>query len=286
MHKQLLGAESLTGLTLGISVSESADLERLGFLETHFRLALAEIARCVVVSGGNLVYGGHLRPDGYTSFLVRELERYNRRNQPLVSCLAWSEHRAMTLNQLRNEQKSLGLLGRLVCLDIAGAPIDPTQGRGEDVQPVENKLATQALSGLRQYLSNNSDARAFIGGKRGGYQGTMPGLLEEALYAFEKGQPVYLVGGFGGITLDIARAVGLDDAKRMHDFDGTQQQDKGTTNGLVQIVERAKKTNFQSLSNGLSDDENKRLVACYRPSEIATLIGLGLGRKFAANGSV
>jgi hypothetical protein len=72
---ELLPSGVLHCARIAIPVSESADLNRLGLLEIHFRLALAEIARCVLVSGGTLVYGGHLRRDGYTNFLVQELQK-------------------------------------------------------------------------------------------------------------------------------------------------------------------------------------------------------------------
>src|ERR1700747_3069432 len=97
-HKeaQLLPSNALKDIRLGISVSDSPDLARLGLLEAHFRLALGEIARCVLVSGGFLAYGGHLHPDGYTTFLEQELHRYSRRDRPLHICLAWQEHRELS----------------------------------------------------------------------------------------------------------------------------------------------------------------------------------------------
>src|SRR5437899_2225847 len=120
----LLPSNALAGLCIGISVSESTDLARLGLLETHFRLALAEIARCVLVSGGSLAYGGHLKPEGYTSFLVKELQKYGRRDRPLLICLAWQEHRALPVGELDGNKKDLGLFGEIVCLDPAGAEVD------------------------------------------------------------------------------------------------------------------------------------------------------------------
>src|ERR1700689_331680 len=88
----LLPRNALSGCCIAISASESADFGRLGLVETHFKLALAEIARSVLVSGGKLAYGGHLNLDGYTGFLIDELQRYSRRDRPLRVCLAWPEH--------------------------------------------------------------------------------------------------------------------------------------------------------------------------------------------------
>ena len=70
---QLLPANTLARVRLGVSASPSSDLERLGLLEEHFKLALGELARTVLVLGGHLLYCGHLDPKGYTSFLIGEL---------------------------------------------------------------------------------------------------------------------------------------------------------------------------------------------------------------------
>src|SRR3989442_1041940 len=101
----LLPGEALRGTNVGISVSESVDLERLGLVETHFRLALGEIARTVLVSGGTLAYGGHLLPGGYTTFLMKELQKYGRRDSPLLLCLAWQEHRKLALSELARRRE-------------------------------------------------------------------------------------------------------------------------------------------------------------------------------------
>src|SRR5437764_74799 len=47
----LLAPDALSGVQIALSASESPDLLRLGLLDTHFRLALAETARSVLVGG-------------------------------------------------------------------------------------------------------------------------------------------------------------------------------------------------------------------------------------------
>lgn len=280
-EKSLLPPNALTNIRLGISVSESPDLARLGLLETHFRLALGEIARCVVVSGGLLAYGGHLQPGGYTPFLVHELERYSRRDRPLRICLAWSEHRKMALSALDAEKHSLGLYGEIVCLDPSGNVID---ARDEAPLPqVDAETTQQSLTGLRQYMTRETHGRVLIGGKRDGFQGDMPGLLEEALLTFECGRPVYLAGGFGGVTWDIARELGVDKGDWFPKLPDTQASDERLLRGMSRLVGAAKATQTESLNNGLTEEENRRLATCHRPSEIAALVSLGLGRKFAQN---
>lgn len=275
----LLPPDALNGARLGVSASESPDLARLGFLESHFRIALGEIARCVLVSGGQLAYGGHLQPDGYTSFLVQELERYSRRNRPLRVCLAWSEHRRMTLSAIEASRRWLGLYGEIVCLDVNGVAVDPADGRGEAPMPIgADAMVRQGLTGLRQYMTSISQGQVLIGGRREGFQGEMPGLLEEALFAVQQGRPLYLVGGFGGITLDIAVALGVDDGKWFPLLPNGPGLDQRISQGMLRLTEAMKETGGKSFENGLSRAENGRLAMCHRPSEISALISLGLGR--------
>lgn len=285
MKKQqdLLASDALAGIRLGISVSESPDLLRLGLLEPHFRMALGEIARCVLVSGGHLAYGGHLQPEGYTAFLLRELERYSRRDQPMMVYLAWTEHRQMALSDLRREIRGLGLYGEVVCLDPDGNVVDPAAGRQETPpDPADEGTLRRSLTGLRRHMAENTHGRVLIGGRRDGFQGDMPGLLEEALLSFERGQPVYLAGGLGGVTLDIARSLGIDKGDWFPELPNAPTADERLVRGLARLVEVAKATGRRSLNNGLSDEENRRLAVCHRPSEIAALVSLGLGRRFAS----
>ena len=48
--------------------------------------------------------------------------------------------------------------------------------------------------------------------------------------------------------------------------------------GLKLLEQAAGKSGWKLNSNGFTDEENTLLAATYRPSEIATLVGVGLGR--------
>ena len=131
----LLPANTLSNVRVGVSASPSPDLARLGLLEQHFRLALGELARTVLVLGGALQYCGHLDPDGYTPFLIGELKRYGLHDDPLSVILAWASHRRLTLREIQQAQVELGLFGSVRCLDLAGVDVDPAVGR-EAAPPV------------------------------------------------------------------------------------------------------------------------------------------------------
>lgn len=252
-----------------MSVSESTDLSRLGLVKRHLRLALGEVARVVVRAGHSLVYGGHLDRDGYTAFLESEMDRYGRTDRPLELVVGWSEHRRLSLTDLRRHKDDLQLKARITYLDAEGRPTACNTDRGEDPEPVEDVPAT--LTALRHYLVKKTDARVLIGGKERDYQGDMPGIIQEALLAIQAGQPLYLAGGFGGATATIAGLVG-DLEQRWPPVE--QDTDVG---GLREAI---KCSGWTITDNGLTDEENRRLATTHRPSEVASLVAIGLNRTF------
>ncbi len=275
----ILPPDTLSGICVGVSVSESEDLSRLGLLEGHFRSAFGEIARSVLVLGGQLAYGGHLDPHGYTAFLVSELKRYGRRDRPLRVCLAWSEHRRVPMGRLRSWILDLGLFGTLVCLDVDGRPINSWMDRGEEPLPVADSVQVErGLTELRRHMCRATQGRVLIGGRRSGFRGAMPGLIEETLLAIEAAQPLYLAGGFGGVTLDIIRALHGDAALWFPPYEQATTVDTRSAVALGRLADLVADRGWKAIANGLSDEENSLLAATHRPSQIAALVSLGLGR--------
>jgi hypothetical protein len=230
------------------------------------------------VAGGSLAYGGHLEPEGYTTFMVRELQRYARRDQPLLVCLAWQEHRKLALSELQRREREYGLIAEVVCLDQAGRLIpDPYADRPEEgVDPgrIDQETIRTALTAMRRYAVRQTQGRVLLGGKVAGFQGKVPGLVEEALLTVEERKPLYLVGGFGGVTIDIIRALGVDDVDWLPSRTPAEAEDPRVQRGR-ELLQRVAE---HRIDNGLTSDENRRLAATHRPSEIASLIALGLGR--------
>jgi len=62
--------------SVGVSISESSDLQALGLSDGHLRDAMAEIALQLLASGISLAYGGDLRLHGFTEFLSELVDRY------------------------------------------------------------------------------------------------------------------------------------------------------------------------------------------------------------------
>lgn len=273
---ELLSPDALKDKHLGISVSDSPDLDRLGLLDTHFRMTLGELARTVVIAGGALYYGGHLQPEGITNFLIEELYRYGRRDRPLKVCLAWTVHRTMTVKQIAEQKEFLGLFGEIIFLSLDGERLE-----GPVEEPPQENFSPQeratALSGLRNFITDNTDARMVIGGKRAGFEGRMPGILEEILFSLERCQPLFLAGGFGGATLDVIRTLRPTFANWLPPVQEQDTLDQRVRKGLEEIGRVATRSKWDGYENGLNEEENLLLAASYRPSEIAALVGKGLG---------
>lgn len=271
-----LGPTSLDGVRVGVSVSDSTELGRLGLTEAHLRLALAEIARVIIRAGGVLVYGGHLQPDGYTAFLEGEVDRYAASNRPLQLVVPWAEHRRMTLGELRTRREALSLKGEFTYLDADGAPVAPEAGRGPDPAPVDDADVAPSLTALRRYLTEITDARVLLGGREEGYQGDAPGIIEEALLAIEAGRPLYLVGGFGGATATVAQAACGASSR----WPPREPAEDAWTQRVAEIIAA---TGWSLGRNGLSELDNRRLAATHRPSEAASLVASGLAHAFATS---
>ncbi len=278
----ILPPNALENVDIGVSISESPDLSRLGLLESHLRLALGDIARSVLVQGGNLVYGGNLSAEGYTAALLEEVQRYGRTDRPLKIILAWPVHRAMALSVIVADRRRFGLHASVAYLDPNGHEIDPSQHREEAPESfTDRELLAESFTSLRAYMTERVQARILVGGRRQGFLGKMPGVLEEALMSVESALPLFLAGGFGGVTLDVLRTLDSKSAEWFPAEAGQADADPSLIIGLEQIAQIGRSGTWPGFNNGLSDEENSLLAATYRPSEIATLLTLGLGRRFA-----
>jgi hypothetical protein len=264
-------AGALRGLYVGISVSESADLTRLGLTPKHCELAVAELARGIFIAGGTVVYGGRLVPAGFTDVLLEELRRYRNDRDALVLCVPESEHRRLSDDELQRRERELHSSAELVCLDMAGDPLDITNrpARGERLD------AAAALSAMRRYITARCDARVLVGGRLAEYQGAAPGVIEEATMSIEASQPLYAAGGFGGAACAVAVALGHADK----DWLPPNLPDGAEANTALLTALSALKSQGALAEDGLSAAEREQLAVSHRPGDIASLVIRGLGRQ-------
>ena len=272
-------ADALCGLRLGVSVSDSTDLARLGLTSRHVELALAEIARSVLLGRGGLVYGGRATPSGFTQFLIHEVNNYGSHPEALTLCLAAPEHQKLSVEELDSLDCDLGIRGKLICLDPAGNVID--NGALPQAPEVRGSMNGRSdhqasYSAMRRYIGKTSDARVILGGQLKGFKGAMPGIIEEAIYTVEAKQPLFVIAGFGGAAALVAQTLGIDDLDWAPNEFPERPDDHRIDESLCRLQAAAHESQWSSKNCGLNKTEMHQLAASYRPKEIASLIANGL----------
>lgn len=278
----LIPRDALNGVTVGLSVSDSSDLARLGLDARHAELAIGEITRAILLAGGSIAYGGRLRPSGFTQQLMNEVRRFGAARHSVTFYLAFPEHRSMSRDELGEVDRGLGTWGRLVTLDHLGSPMSWTDAQVES-EPLADEDQAVAYSGLRRHMADNVNSRILVGGQLRGFRGAMPGVLEEAILAVERDQPVYMSGGFGGATAAGARRLGAGSFEWLPPGVPEGEDDETVRTALDRLGAAADEGNWQTSSDALSSERRALLSASHRPGEIASLCVVGLAARFSGS---
>lgn len=263
--------QKITALpTVAISTSESPDMAALGLSEAHLRDAMAALAVQLLSSGTSLAYGGDLRVHGFTELLFDLVARY--RGHPhhtgeitVTDYLAWPVHIRMTTAALTAFSAGHEGSAELIFLARDGTPLAQERWLELPRQEPDEAEWTEGLTTMRVVMRDTTQARIVLGGRVTGYKGRLPGIAEETLLSLEAQQPLFLLGGFGGCTRDIAETMGLVDpwvGSRSH-WDGRPSFERYAPNDL---------------HNGLSDEENAVLARTPHIQQAVTLVSRGLRR--------
>lgn len=243
---------------------------------------MTDVATHVLSSGGDLAYGGDLRYGGFTQALFELAARYTREHQVFIShryedretvdqfrrvvnYFAWPIHIQMTNDQLDSLTEEVGDVAELMLLDVEGEPMPMEVRKSIPANQPNDVTWSSGLTAMRQTMQGRIDARILLGGRVEGYKGWMAGVAEEALLSLRSGQPVFLLGGFGGCARDIAETLGLVEA-----WQGSREEWAG----------RSEFDNFgpESLKNGLSLAENRLLARTPYIDQALPLVLRGLHR--------
>lgn len=191
---------------VGISISE---VQRDGFSSNHLhpdhlvRLA-QDLARHLLARSATLIYGGDLRPEGFTEFILDEAtilkERIRGDLQIIENHLAWPLY--VSTPEVVSWRARYCQVMKTVEHDI---PVDVAAGVSKKVPlppntPENSYIWSRCLTEMRERSLASSTIRICAGGKLSGYKGKMPGVLEEITLSLNTQKPTFLLGAFGGVV--------------------------------------------------------------------------------------
>jgi hypothetical protein len=296
--------KSLKGVSIGISISETdaVELKALGFSGFHLQNAMLEIARQCLAQGAKLVYGGDLRPDGFTENLL-ELVRYHndalkKEFNPVVNYLAWPLKPTLNVAWAAQNKDALQIKEIDAPPDLKQAGLIKEIPRGGDISAIPGYVWARCLTAMREELVTQTQARIMMGGRMLGYKGKYPGLVEEALLTLAAGKPLFLLGGYGGATRVIIEALqgrkpkqltqdyqctSISYAALMREFNQQiiKQQLPHAPIDYEAVTKTFADIGISGLNNGLNDEENRTLFATINNEEAIGLILAGLANKRA-----
>ena len=121
--------------------------------------------------------------------------------------LAWPVHIMKSTMEIERWSSDLAGSAELICLKLDGSrEASAAHKHLKPRQPTDAEWC-EGLTSMRLTMRSETDARVVLGGRVEGFKGTMPGIAEEALLSLEARQPLYLMGGFGGCTRDVAETM-------------------------------------------------------------------------------
>ena len=295
------GLALLRGRRVAISISDSPDREAQGMTKNAQERLWTQLATHLILAGAELAYGGDLRSGGYTEQLIDLARSSADAGRPLPErILHWYAGWPTSAKLTDKDKARLPRTFRLHASDLpAGVPGDKSWPPG-DMVPEHHFAWTLGTGEMRRQMARDCHARILVGGPFLSVS-PWPGLLEE----FETfvGKPIYLLGGFGGVTRVLIEALqggnprelseafqdegGRRTGIRLH-YDA--QARAGTVPGLSPIdwtarVEALHRVGIGGLKNGLSDDENRRLFVTRSLTEMIALVLEGLRRVASGTGT-
>jgi hypothetical protein len=288
----------LTDKKIGISISESEDLKRLGYSKVHLEDAKIEIARHLLSTGAVLMYGGDLRDKGYTKTLFELVESYkpgeiDEERLSLINYLGWPLHVTLT-DELRAS------LSQRIKFETTGLPFDLSKNINpkkylKPKTPKEYYTWARTMTFMRKEMTKVNDARIVLGGESLGFKGRFPGIAEEVYLSLKARKPTYLIGAYGGITNDVINALMGKQPERLTEnyqfstklatenrifFNDTKPKEVEAID-FIKLVEFFNDKGINSLNNGLTEDENKRLFKTIHIPEMVSLILKGIVTVFS-----
>jgi len=313
--ERLAADRLLAGRVVALSMSESTDLDTFGMDPLHLEGAMLDLSRYLLIKGATLAYGGHLGAEGYTQRLFELVRTHNSlddvpRFERIVNHRGWPLPRLSEadLAKLHPVAKTVELprpaeIDESLHPDFAAAP----KFFPADKSPEHRFAWARGMSEMRAYQADQTrskvTARIVIGGtfgptvkvgadgsrKEQWYASRIPGVLEEIVLSVQAGQPVFLIGAFGGVprmVIDLLR--GKDRPEATWEYQkrapfAPEMRELYKQRGLEwfdypDMVKFLRDKGLAGLNPLLSEDEQNQLFEAVDPFRMVELVLAGLGR--------
>lgn len=289
----------LSGMVVGISVSDSPDLKRLGFSDDHLKRALLEISRHLLAQGASVAYGGDLRPDGFTQDLIEMVKAYNQQenNKPekkILNFLAWPLHLEADVTWKAQYRNEVSIQAIPLPEDIKQQPFEIDDQSFLKPEGKENCYVwMRCLTAMREQMAKQIDARIILGGQLTNYKGVFPGIAEEAALTLANHKPLFVLGAFGGCAKAVGQALMRatplvltweEQAAQSPTYTETvefynERSRLGSLHSAIDynaLIETFHNTGLQGINNKLEESENRALFESEDLDEMIYLILKGL----------
>ena len=306
--------QPLKGKLVALSMSESTDTRQFPDA-VHLASNMLELSRYLLINGASLAYGGHLGAEGYTQRLFELVRAHNQldgvpRFGRVVNFLGWPLPRPTDAAraELKLVTKTIEL-PRPLDIDETLHPscVERPAFFSGDASAEQRFAWARGMTEMRKLQADsarsNVIARVVLGGAFGPteklgadgqvslkwYFGRIPGVLEEVLYSVESGQPVFLIGAYGGaarLVIDVLQ--GRDRPEATWAFQkeapfASEIRSIYERRGLPwidypEIVSRIRGKGVVGINPFLSQEEHEMLFETVDPVQIVELVMLGLGR--------
>ncbi len=302
-----LDSYNYKGKNIGLSISNPTETELQKYHQSDSQLdqLTQELACNLLYRNASLVYGGDMRKNGFTEIVINAADfirrRYrnnseldNKSHKMVKNCLAWPIYNGSDAKKWISNNNNIAEIIKCPppeCISNFNININEQHLSSNNIQNYQLYTAkAMSLSIMRKNLIDESNARILIGGKLSEYSGFMPGILEELLYAINEKQPIFLLGGFGGLTSHICNFINnnTSDADKNNLFNFSWHlKNNEHLEGIIAVAKKhnpeyipdypeiQKKIKGMSFNNGLSDVENSRLFSTPYPNEAIQLIVKG-----------
>jgi len=189
-------AKPLAGCAIGVSISETEEIEDLGFKKDEINRCTVRLCEALLGAGARLVFGHDWRPGGVmeaiTDLAIRHSKISSRETAPVTAPIT---NLVATPDTPFLAKPDLVTGGANRYAPLLRGVIDARQ-----IASPGNHDRLASLSLMRKELASLCHIRICIGGRLRNFSGRMPGIIEEALYTSQYKRPAFASAIFGGAS--------------------------------------------------------------------------------------